>query len=197
MKKTLASLILTPLLLTGCFQTQTLSEEDKALPTEVTPFNQSSIEIDYDNSYFAFTGKKGTTKNHQCEFEDYSVEITLDDTEPQDLEKAQVSVTVELLSMKTDSDTLTGHLLGEKFFNAIDNPTATFSSESITNTGDNQYEVEGTLSIKGVDQQITLDAEITNEYAHITHDLNRTPFQVGDEAVADALVPLDIKLMFQ
>ncbi len=184
------------ILLTGCFQSETLTEEDKALPVETTSFNQTSLEVDYANSYFAFTGKKGTTKNHQCEFEKYTVDITLDSSDPTNLEKAQVTASVDINSMKTDSGTLTGHLLGEKFFNAESSPQANFASSSLKKVGEDQYEVTGEMTIKGISQEITLDAEITNEYALIKHDLIRSPFQVGDEDVADADVPLDIKLMF-
>ncbi len=197
MKKLIVSLLLTPLLLTGCFKTQTLTEADKALPTVVTAFDRSSVSVDYDNSYFAFTGKKGTTKNHQCEFEKYSVDMVLDESDPSDLEKAQVTVSVDISSMKTDSDRLTGHLLGSQFFDVDQYSSARFSSREIRNVGENLFELVGDLEIRGVTQEVTLRAEITNEYAHLTHDLLRTPYGVGEEAVADAVVPLDVKLMFQ
>lgn len=199
MRKSLfiGTLLFVPLLLTGCFKTQTLAEEDKVLPEITSAFDRTEISIDYDNSYFSFVGKKDTTKNHQSEFENYEVTINLDDNEPSNLEKAQVEVSVDINSMKTDSEMLTGHLLDERFFDAINNPTATFSSSSIVKVGDDQYEVTGDVTIRGVSQEITLDAEITNEYALITHDLIRTPYGVGAEDVADADVPLEIKLMFQ
>jgi polyisoprenoid-binding protein YceI len=198
MKKSLATLVLliSPILLTGCLQTETLTEEDKALPVDTSTFNKTELNIDYTDSYFAFTGKKGTTKNHQCEFEKYSVEISLDESEPSNLEKAQVTASVDISSMKTDSDTLTGHLMGPKFFNSENAPQATFTSYNLKKVGEGLYKVTGELTIKGVSQVITLDAEITNEYAHITHDLDRSPYGVGEKDVADAAVPLDIKLMF-
>lgn len=183
-------------LLTGCFQTETLTEEDKALPTETTSFNQTSLEVDYANSYFAFTGKKGTTKNHQCEFEKFVVDIALDESDPTNLEKAQVTASVDINSMKTDNNTLTGHLLGSLFFDVERVDQATFISSDIKKVGEDQYEVTGEMTIKGISQTVTLNAEITNEYALIKDDLIRSPFQVGAEDVADDDVPLDIKLMF-
>lgn len=199
MKKLLLSLAFASTLLTGCLQSETLTEEQKALPTdEVTTFERSAVLIDKDQSYLSFTGtKQNFTVSHQCEFEVFNVQITLDSAAPTDLTKAQVTLDIDMKSLKTDSDGLTKHLLGADFFDTEKFPKAAFVSKTITSTGGMTYDVTGDLTIRDQTKTITFASTITNDYAIMKHTLDRMDFGVGAPDKVDDPIPVELKLVFQ
>ena len=196
----LLALFTSLLLLTGCLQSSTLTEEDKALPdSDQSSFNRDSVEIDYDRSYLAFTGTKNSfSASHQCEFESYTVSITLDATEPGNLEKAQFAVDIDITSLKTDNDRVTTHLLSPDFFAAETYSTANFVSTAITPAGEaGSFLISGDLSIKETTQEVTFAAQITNDYATMKLTIDRLDFGVGEENYVDNPIPIEAKLIFQ
>ena len=84
------------------------------------------------DSKIAFTGSKVTGK-HDGEFGDWKGWINLKDGK---VEGAQVHVTIQLKSVKTDSEKLDKHLQAPDFFNVPMHPVATFTSTSITKGGE-------------------------------------------------------------
>jgi len=67
--------------------------------------------------------------------------------------------TVDLSSVETDAEKLTGHLKTADFFDVEQFPTATFESSSIAKTDDG-HEVKGTLDLHGQKNEITFPATI-------------------------------------
>lgn len=185
--------------MSGYLQSSTLTESDKKLPSNAQQnFSRTSVSIKKDESYLAFTGKAAGIVKHQGEFENFTVDINLDASEPGNLEKASVTVDIDINSMKTDSNGLTKHLLNPDYFESEVYPKAIFTSTKITKTGPEKYDINGQLTIKDITKPVVLKADITNDYAVLKYDMNRLDFNVGvDQTKADNDVPLEVKLIFQ
>jgi polyisoprenoid-binding protein YceI len=170
-----------------------------AAPTSTTPFSGTMKGIDKEKSSISFVGKSSIV-DHPGTFTEYTTEVTLDETEPANLEKASVTAELSVASVKTDSDGLDGHLQKEEFFDAENYPTVTFTSTSIEKKEGNTYAITGDLSMKGITKSVTIDAEITDEGLTAVYELPRADFGIGKDTygqkLLDANVPVDINLVF-
>jgi polyisoprenoid-binding protein YceI len=70
------------------------------------------------------------------------------------------SMTCEDLKDKEWNDKLIGHLKSDDFFSTEKNPTAKFEITKVTLKKDNDYDVTGKLTIKGITNDITFPAKI-------------------------------------
>jgi polyisoprenoid-binding protein YceI len=199
MKKLALPLILATLALGAC-STSSLTEEEKAPVVETdTAFSGDVKQIDKEQSVISFTGKSNIV-NHEGKFTDYTAAVTLDPTEPANLEKASIVAEIDITTVEVDAAGLQGHLQKDDFFATATYPKATFSSTKIMNKGGNIYEITGDLTIKDTTQSITFDAEITDDYLTAHYDLPRADFGIGNDSYGEKLleadVPVDIKLVF-
>ena len=71
-------------------------------------------------------------------FEDVTGEIVLDEANPAN---SSVRAVVQIASVDSGSDTRDGHLRGERWLNAAQNPTMEFRSTSVRRTGERTAEV--------------------------------------------------------
>ncbi|MEX0876044.1 MAG: YceI family protein [Phycisphaerales bacterium] len=71
-----------------------------------------------------------------------------------DIESASMNFTVKTESVDTNNQKRDDHIRGADFFNARQYPEATFTSSSVTKSGEG-YEVTGELSLHGQTQQVT------------------------------------------
>lgn len=185
----------------ACATTTVIDDEERAMSSEpAAAFNLSEpVEIDRDKSYVSFLGRSNII-NHEGEFETFDVTMDLDDTTPSDLTKAEIGATIDIASVHTDADGLTGHLQKADFFDAENHPQATFESTSIVAKGENKYDIKGDLTVKGVTKEVTLDSTITDEYLIATFDLPRKEFGVGNDSYGDKLlneeVPVEVRAVF-
>jgi len=76
-----------------------------------------------------------------------------------DLTQAQVEVTIEVDSIDTKNEQRDQHLKSSDFFDAASNPTILFKSTSIEREDDENYRINGDLTIKGNTKSITLNVE--------------------------------------
>lgn len=121
-------------------------------------------------------------------FEDYSAEISFD---PADLENSSIDVTIPVSSINTENQRRDNHLKSEDFFNAGEWPNIHFSSNSIEQTGENQFVAHGELTIRDATREFELPFELLGVMDHPMQDgkkvagitantqLNRTDFGVG------------------
>jgi polyisoprenoid-binding protein YceI len=193
-------LVLSVLTLSAC-QTSSLSDAEKApVPKTATAFTGDLKEIDTEKSVLSFVGRSNVI-NHEGTFNAYTAAVTLDSSEPANLEKATIAAEIDVSSIETDSEGLTGHLQRDDFFNAEQYPKITFVSTRIVHTTANFYEVTGDLTIKGTTKPIAFTAEITNEYLTAQFDLPRQEFGIGNDAYGNKLlettVPVNVKLVFK
>lgn len=74
-----------------------------------------------------------------------------------------VSVEIDMASIDSNNEGRDTHLKGADYFNVGEYPKASFTSTSITKTGDDTYDVEGNLTLHGVTRTETLEMKKLGE----------------------------------
>lgn len=131
------------------------------------------------------------------------------DTESDDFSDAKISFKLDIDSIDTTQAHRDEHLKGADFFDAAQYPHITFASTSFTKTGDDEYELKGDLTIKGITKPVSLAVEYggqqTDFYGNtkagfeVTGKINRKDFGLTWDGVTEAgaiVVGEDIKLLF-
>jgi polyisoprenoid-binding protein YceI len=72
---------------------------------------------------------------------------------PDDLENSRFDFEVEIDSIDTNNSKRDRHLNSADFFDSKKYPTMSFKSHAVKHVNDNQYSVEGTLTIKDVSKR--------------------------------------------
>ena len=85
------------------------------------------------------------------QFKKFNAQLTFDPTKPA---AAQAQIEVDLASVDAGSSDADDEVVGKSWFNVKAFPKATFVAKQIKSTGANQFEVAGTLTIKGKSQDI-------------------------------------------
>lgn len=85
------------------------------------------------------------------------VEGTLEIAE--DPTQSSITVTIDPASIETNNEDRNGHLRSEDFLHVEQHPTMEFRSTSISKDSDDEWTVEGELTIRGVTKPVTLDVE--------------------------------------
>jgi len=86
-------------------------------------------------------------------FTDFAGTVSFDQEHP---EQSSASLTIDASSVDTGTPDRDTHLRSDDFFAAVTHPTLTFTSSRVVKTGDETYDVAGTLTIRGVTKEITL-----------------------------------------
>ena len=107
--------------------------------------------VDFSVKHMMFATVKGG-------FEKFDAKIVAD---PADLTTAEIEFTVDLASVSTRNDDRDNHLRSADFFDVENHPNMTFVATSIEKTDDNEYNVTGNLTLRGVTKQETF--EVTYE----------------------------------
>jgi len=106
-------------------------------------------------------------------------------------------VVIDINSIYTDTDRLTGHLKSPDFFNAAQFPTATFVVSSITPQATNSM-VAGDLTLHGVTKQISFPAKIdvSESAVELSADfaINRFDFEIKYPGKANDLIRKEVVL---
>lgn len=77
----------------------------------------------------------------------------------EDLASSKITASVKVASVDTKEDARDEHLRSADFFNSEENPEITFESTNIEADGEDEFKITGNLTINGVTNEITLDAE--------------------------------------
>jgi polyisoprenoid-binding protein YceI len=130
------------------------------------------------------------------------------DTESDDFTDAKVSFSLDVNSIDTNQTQRDEHLKSPEFFDAVTHPKITFQSTSIKSTGEDEYEIIGDLTIKGITKPVTLKAEFggstddfygnTKAGFDVTGKINRKEYGLTWDGVTEAgsiVVGEDIKLI--
>jgi cytochrome b561/polyisoprenoid-binding protein YceI len=136
----------------------------------------------------------GGGEAYRGSFSDWSGAITFDPDHP---ESADLRITVKLASASLGNATTDAMLQGAEFFASSANPTATWRSTKVTQTGPNRYRASGTLSLKGASRPqtvtFTLSGKDLKRHVEGSASIDRTAFGVGTgdaAASVDKLVSL-------
>lgn len=105
-------------------------------------------------------------------FNDYKGELNFDEA---DLDGSSVSFTVQVASVKTDSDKRDGHLQSSDFFDVAKYPEMKFASTSISKTDDG-YVAKGKLTIRDVTKSVEVPFTVLGRGDH--------PMKKGVEIIA-------------
>lgn len=136
-----------------------------------------------------------------------SFEGTLE-TVNDDFEDADISFALNIDSIDTNQTQRDEHLKSPDFFDAAQYPQITFKSTSFKKTGDEEYDLIGDLTIKGVTKSVKLAAEFggstddfygnTKAGFEVTGKVNRKDFGLTYDGVTEAgsiVLGEDVKLL--
>jgi cytochrome b561 len=101
--------------------------------------------VDRGNSSITFSGTYGGNAM-RGRFDSWRGDIRFD---PGNLGASQAVITIQTGSARTGISELDGGLSSAEAFDTANHPTATFRTTRITHRGGNNYEAQGTLSLKG------------------------------------------------
>jgi polyisoprenoid-binding protein YceI len=83
-----------------------------------------------------------------------------------DLDAGRAYGTVKTASLDTHNDKRDEHLRSPDFFQVAEHPELRFESTAIRPLGEDTFEIEGELTIRGVTNRIVLAAELRGSEAH-------------------------------
>lgn len=132
--------------------------EPKPATDGETKTEATTLTLATEGSSVGFIGAK-VTGDHKGSFAKFSGTATVEGDK-----LASMEIVVDVASMSTDSEDLTGHLLHTDFFAAETYPQAKFTSLSISEKageGGATHEVVGNLELKGQAKKVTFPATIT------------------------------------
>ena len=125
-----------------------------------------------------------------------------------DFVDAKISFSADIDSISTNQEQRDTHLKSAEFFDAVTYPKLTFSSTSITKTGDDTYALVGDLTIRDVTKPVTLKAEYggqmqdfygqTKAGFELTGTIKRKEFGLTWDGITEAggvVVSDDVKLV--
>lgn len=110
--------------------------------------------LDPTHSELTFKVKHMMIANVKGEFKNFSVEVNGDD-----IFKSPISVTVDAASISTNNTDRDNHLKSADFFDVENHREISFKSTSLKQKDDDEYELKGLLTIKGISKEVTLDVE--------------------------------------
>lgn len=144
-----------------------------------------------EKSSINFVGAK-VTRDHKGKFNAFDGGIEYVGGQP-----ANISFDIDLNSIETDDEKLTGHLKSPDFFDVAKYPKATFTSTSLTaapagSPAGATHILTGTLDMHGVKKDVTIPvkAETTAEGVHATSEftINRHDWGISYKGMADDLI---------
>ncbi|MDL4915047.1 MAG: YceI family protein [Enterobacterales bacterium endosymbiont of Blomia tropicalis] len=81
-------------------------------------------------------------------------------------EQSRVDVTLPITQIDSHVAALTKEFKGAEYFDTAKYPTATFHSTKVVAKGDNKFDVEGNLTLKGITKPVTLHATLNQQGMH-------------------------------
>jgi polyisoprenoid-binding protein YceI len=150
-KLTSATVLALFIVFAAAFTTNTVNDDD-ATSWEL---DKSHSAINFTVNHF-FTPVDGT-------FEDYTADIKFD---PANLENSSISVEIQVASVNTRNDRRDDHIKTGDFFNAEAYPSIKFTSNRITNEGNNNFVAHGQITIRDVTKEFSLPFELLGMMDH-------------------------------
>jgi polyisoprenoid-binding protein YceI len=120
----------------------------------------ATYQIDPSHTFVTWEGKHFGTSTNRGRFDKKEGTITLDKA----AKTGSVDITIQTASISTGTLPFDGHLKSKDFFDVETFPTAKFVGNAFTFDGDKLQEVNGTLTLLGKAQPVTLKATGFNCY---------------------------------
>ena len=121
--------------------------------------------VDPTHTFVNFEAKHFGTSTLRGRFDKKEGTVSLDKA----AKTGKAEITLDTTSISTGVGPLDGHLKSKDFFNAAEFPTAKFVGEKFTFSGDKVTSVEGTLTMRGKTNPVTLNATNFNCYINPMH----------------------------
>jgi polyisoprenoid-binding protein YceI len=143
-----------------------------------------------EGSTIGFTGSK-VTGSHDGGFNGFTGTVQFNPAAP---ESSTVSVTIDMTTIFSDDERLTGHLMSEDFFDVENIPTASFTSTSVAplEGEGGTHTVTGDLTLHGVTKTISFPAtvEVTDSTfsTKAEFSINRSDFEITYPGRPDDLI---------
>lgn len=106
------------------------------------------------HSELTFKVKHMMISNVKGGFNSFSVAV-----DGEDILKSSLAVTVDASSINTNNTDRDNHLKSADFFDVENHKELTFKSTSFKQKDDDEYELKGVLTIKGISKEIALEVE--------------------------------------
>ena len=116
--------------------------------------------LDQPHSNVTFTVRHMAISKVRGTFNEFSGNLNLN---PADTSKWSCEATIQVASIDTRNEKRDGHLKSGDFFDAENFPTISFTSTKFIPKGDNKFDIEGNLTMRGVTKPVTLQAELTGQ----------------------------------
>ncbi|HRE64814.1 MAG TPA: YceI family protein [Ferruginibacter sp.] len=110
--------------------------------------------LDPAHSELTFKVKHMMITNVKGEFKNFNIEI-----EGEDIFNSPLNVTVDASSINTNNTDRDNHLKSADFFDAENHKELSFKSTSFKQEDDDEYELKGILTIKGISKEVALEVE--------------------------------------
>lgn len=147
-----------------------------------------------DNSTIGFEGSK-VTGSHKGGFKKFTGHFTLKDGAPAGNDH---KVEIDMNSLWSDQEKLTGHLKSADFFDVENHPTTVFDVTKIEKGSDTEYTVTGNLALHGVTKSVSFPAAVsqTGDTAKIEaeFDINRFDWDIKFAGKPDDLIRKEVVL---
>ncbi len=116
--------------------------------------NNSKWVLDPTHSEILFKVKHLMITNVKGEFRKFSASIA-----GEDFQNSPIEVSIDASSIFTNEENRDGHLKGADFFDVENHKELTFKSTSVIKIDAENYKLNGILTIKGINKEISLDLE--------------------------------------
>lgn len=120
---------------------------EKAVKTTKWVLDPTHSEITFKVKHMMITNVKG-------EFKDFTIDV-----EGDDIFKSSINVAIDASSINTNNNDRDNHLKSADFFDVETHKQLIFKSTSFVQKDDEEYELKGMLTIKGISKEITLDVD--------------------------------------
>jgi len=139
------------------------------------------------DSSIKFIGSKALGESHAGGFKTFNGEFKVLDGIP-----VSGSFTIDMDSIYSDDERLTGHLKNEDFFNVPENPESKFVVTGFEQASDTSYTVSGNLTMAGKTHNVSFPAEVTEGGDQVSltadFDLNRKDWGIEYPGKPDNLI---------
>lgn len=123
---------------------------------ETATATKTTWALDASHSEIVFKVKHLMIANVKGEFRKFSATAK---SEGENFDASSIELTIDAASIFTNSDDRDNHLKSPDFFDSAKFPQLLFKGTSLTKKDDDNYELKGTLTIKGVSKEVKLDVE--------------------------------------
>lgn len=81
------------------------------------------------------------------------------ETDGEDISTAKINFNIDANSVSTNNEQRDGHLKSPDFFDTSNHPSIKFEGSGLEKVGDNDYKLNGSLTMRGVTKPVTLNVE--------------------------------------